>query len=226
MGATLVRDHLFTLWLRRGLAACGPRTHIAYPLHLMGAADRMRIGADVVIGPDTAIWMGGDAELEIGDGTRVSSRLQISAAERITIGRSVLIAWNVSILDSEHRTSDPRRPIGDQGLDRIAPVEISEGAWLGANSVVLGGVRVGRNAVVAANAVVRCDVPDHATAVGVPARIIPARRTLPRRPPRVSLRSSGLSRRPISPWCSTRQWPPSSPAPASPSRGSWSAQPF
>ena len=56
--------------------------------------------------------------------------------------------------------------------DKIAPVAIGDGAWLGQNAVVLSGVTVGRGAVVAANAVVLDDVPPRSVAAGVPARIV------------------------------------------------------
>lgn len=50
---------------------------------------------------------------------------------------------------------------------------IEDGADLGSGVCVLGGVRVGRRAVVGANSVVLKDVPAHATVLGVPARIVP-----------------------------------------------------
>lgn len=49
---------------------------------------------------------------------------------------------------------------------------IEDGAELGANAVVIGGVRVGAGAHVGAGAVVLIDVPDGAVAVGNPARIV------------------------------------------------------
>lgn len=52
-----------------------------------------------------------------------------------------------------------------------APV-IGDNVSIGAGAKVLGGVRIGHNARIGANAVVIKDVPDNATAVGVPARII------------------------------------------------------
>ncbi len=52
-----------------------------------------------------------------------------------------------------------------------APV-VTKGAYIGAGAKVLGQVRIGRNARIGANAVVLQDVPDDATAVGVPARIV------------------------------------------------------
>ena len=43
---------------------------------------------------------------------------------------------------------------------------------IGAGAKILGGVRIGNHAKIGANAVVITDVPDHATAVGIPAKII------------------------------------------------------
>ena len=48
---------------------------------------------------------------------------------------------------------------------------------IGAGAKVLGGVSIGNHARIGANAVVLCDVPDFAVAVGVPARIIGRRQT-------------------------------------------------
>ena len=51
-------------------------------------------------------------------------------------------------------------------------VTVGRGAWLGAGAKILDGVRVGDGAVIGAGAVVRSDVPDHAIAVGMPARVV------------------------------------------------------
>ena len=52
------------------------------------------------------------------------------------------------------------------------PVVIEDGVLVGANAVVIEGVRVGRGAVVAAGAVVIQDVPENAVVAGCPARVI------------------------------------------------------
>ena len=49
---------------------------------------------------------------------------------------------------------------------------IDDGADIGVGACVLGDIRVGRNAVIGANAVVLQDVPDNAVAVGVPAKVV------------------------------------------------------
>ena len=55
---------------------------------------------------------------------------------------------------------------------------IEDGADIGCGACVLGAIRIGRNAVVGANAVVLRSVPDDAVAVGVPARIVESSREL------------------------------------------------
>lgn len=52
------------------------------------------------------------------------------------------------------------------------PIVIKDRAWIGANATILTGVTIGRNAVVAAGAVVTKDVPDNCLVGGVPARVI------------------------------------------------------
>jgi serine O-acetyltransferase len=59
--------------------------------------------------------------------------------------------------------------IGAQG--RLNPI-LGDGVFLGAGCKIIGGVRIGNHAKIGANAVVVHEVPDHCTAVGVPARIL------------------------------------------------------
>ena len=58
--------------------------------------------------------------------------------------------------------------------DRDGYPHISSGATVFTGAVILGGIRLGRGAQIGANAVVLKSVPDGATAVGVPARILPS----------------------------------------------------
>lgn len=60
------------------------------------------------------------------------------------------------------------------GAERDESPVLGDDVFLGAGSKVVGGVTIGNNVKVGANAVVVSDVPDNATAVGVPAKIIPA----------------------------------------------------
>jgi acetyltransferase-like isoleucine patch superfamily enzyme len=55
---------------------------------------------------------------------------------------------------------------------KISPVEIGDESWIGENSVILPGVRIGRHCIIGANSVVNKDVPDFSVAAGQPAVII------------------------------------------------------
>ena len=137
---------------------------------------RIAIGRNVFVGPGSCLQAleegAAPVALEIGDDTNIAGTCVLSAVEHVRLGRGVLLARNVYIADHAHAFEDTERAVLDQGVTDVRPVEICDGAWLGQNVVICPGVRVGRGAVVGANSVVRDDVPDHAVAVGAPARVV------------------------------------------------------
>src|SRR5262249_30173913 len=114
----------------------------------------------------------GGIALSIGDGTSISGNVVLSAARSVRLGKKVLIARGVYISDHIHNYGDTGTAVLDQGIGRIEPVEVGDGAWLGENVVVGPGVKIGGGAVIGANAVVTTDVPEHSLAVGAPARVV------------------------------------------------------
>jgi maltose O-acetyltransferase len=58
------------------------------------------------------------------------------------------------------------------GAGRADPVKIEDGVWIGAGSIILGGVTVGRKSVIAAGSVVNKNIPPSVIAAGVPCRPI------------------------------------------------------
>jgi acetyltransferase-like isoleucine patch superfamily enzyme len=169
-----VASRAWTKWVRREFGSFGSDSLMVLPCWVFGSHD-ITVGDRVLIGQCTRIGALGGAKISIGDECEITGGSSFFArAEGIEIGRSVLMAWNVQIYDAHHETDDTERPIRDQGVGRGGKVRIGDGAWLGANVVVLPGVTVGRNAVVGANSVVTSDIPDLATAVGVPAKVVRA----------------------------------------------------
>ena len=157
-------------------AEFGARSFLQLPIRLQGEG-RIAIGSDVYVGAGSwleVITAPGETgvALSLGDGTNLAGGCILSAAQSLTLGKNVLLARNVYVADHQHAFADPTRAVIHQGITRIAPVEIADGAWLGENVVVGPGVRIGRGAVGGANAVVLEDVPDRSVAVGVPARVI------------------------------------------------------
>lgn len=63
-------------------------------------------------------------------------------------------------------------------FNELYKVEIGNDVWIGENSIILTGVKIGNGAVVAAGAIVNRDVPDYAIVGGIPAKVIKYRFTL------------------------------------------------
>lgn len=85
----------------------------------------------------------------------------------ITIEDEVLIGPKVSIITEDH----PLNPAERKALT-VKPVVIKRNAWIGAGVIILSGITVGENAVVAAGAVVNKDVSANTVVAGVPAKVI------------------------------------------------------
>jgi acetyltransferase-like isoleucine patch superfamily enzyme len=111
------------------------------------------------------------AGIRLGKRCFVGERTIIRGQGGVMIGDDVLIAPAVQVLAINHVSATTRVPIMDQGIDARG-IEIADGSWLGAGSIITDGVRIGRNAVVGAGAVVTRDVPDGAIVAGVPARVV------------------------------------------------------
>lgn len=168
------RGKAFSLLAGGSFGAFGRSSVIQPPLRLSGE-QRISVGDGVFIGP--GCWLqvlapGAGTALRIGNGTSIVGDCVLSAAESIVVGERVLFARGIYVSDHSHAFDDTTRAVLDQGIAEVAPVVIDDGAWLGENVVVCPGVRIGRGAVVGANSVVLDDVPDHAVAVGAPARIV------------------------------------------------------
>lgn len=146
----------------------GRRGAIEAGVRLLGDA-RIRLGERVTL--RRGVVIAGNGLLAIGDGTTINEGCRISAFHDVRIGAGCLFAPCVSVLDIDHSFDTRAVPLKDQGY-RTAPVVIGDEAWLGANAVVLRGVRIGRGAIVGANSVVTRDVPDYAIVGGVPARLL------------------------------------------------------
>jgi acetyltransferase-like isoleucine patch superfamily enzyme len=166
-----------------GLVVALPR-EIHNP-HLIELGTNVKLGANSVLRAATAYpgpWLahpeGAHVEqtfqprLRIGDRVTATAALHVEAFSDVTIEDDVMLARNIFIADGTHSMRDGTVPYKYQGIDKVAPVRIGRGAWIGSNVVVMPGVTIGACAVVGANSVVTGDVPPHAVAVGSPARVV------------------------------------------------------
>lgn len=93
-----------------------------------------------------------------------SGGLYIQGLNGIEIGDDVMIGPGVKIISANHVVG------AHDEWCASPPIVIGARAWIGANAVLLPGIRIGEEAVVGAGAVVTKDVASGATVVGIPAR--------------------------------------------------------
>jgi acetyltransferase-like isoleucine patch superfamily enzyme len=112
------------------------------------------------------------AIIEIGDYSRINGAC-IHAFKKITIGKNCLIAANCQIFDGNgHDLSmdDVYNRVNTVGDAK--EIVIEDAVWLGANVIVMPGVRIGKGSVIAAGSVVVKDIPPMSVAGGNPAKVL------------------------------------------------------
>ncbi len=135
--------------------------------HQAQVREGARIGRQCIIGKSAYI----DADVTLGDRVKVQNNASIYHGATIEDG--VFVGPHAIITNDLY----PRaiRPDGElKGADdwEVGRTRVRYGASLGAGSILVAGVTVGRFALVGAGAVVTRDVPDHGLVVGNPARLI------------------------------------------------------
>jgi len=105
--------------------------------------------------------------LEIGNNVFINYGSSLVSSKHVKIGDHSLIGTHVMVMDCDfHRIED--KAWDTTGL----PIILEERVWLGNRSIVLKGVTIGHDAVVAAGSVVTRDVPPRTVVAGVPAKVV------------------------------------------------------
>ena len=144
----------------------------------------LQIGDHVSCYSGCSFAIGPSGFCSVGDYSLLNGAL-VMCEERVEIGSNCLISWNVGIADSDFHPIDPAlRRLDSLALapflkDRPArpkigtrPVIIGDNVWIGMNALILKGVTIGENSVVAGGAVVTKPVPANVVVAGNPARIV------------------------------------------------------
>ncbi|MBI2500544.1 MAG: acyltransferase [Deltaproteobacteria bacterium] len=163
---------VYSFLIKRKFCSFGRLSRIEFP-SAMNFPSSMMIG-DRVLVREHAYFncapSGKGPTLVIGNGSYIGRFSHFNAYESVILEEDVLISDRVFISDAHHNYSDPEKPIIRQGLTRAQPVRLKQGCWIGVGAVIMPGVTIGQNAIVAANAVVTRDLPDNMIARGIPAR--------------------------------------------------------
>lgn len=96
----------------------------------------------------------------------------ICCSEKIEIGKNCLIGANVTIVDTDfHPIQSSSRRFSKNNI-QVSPVNIKDNVFIGANTLVLKGVTIGKNSVIGAGSVVTKSLPENVIAVGNPAKVV------------------------------------------------------
>lgn len=113
-----------------------------------------------------------EAFIHIGDNTRIHGSA-IHAQQSIDIGKNCLIAANCQIIDCNgHDLSFCRVENRIKTTGTAKAIKIEDDVWIGANTIVLPGVTIGKGSIISANSVVKNDIPPMVIAGGNPAKLI------------------------------------------------------
>lgn len=110
----------------------------------------------------------GGSEIRVGRNVFINQNCTFYDLGGLSIGDDVMIGPNVSLITSSHPLAPSERR--DGVIAR--PIVIEKNVWIAAGAIVIGGVTIGENSVVAAGAVVTRDVPPDSLVAGNPARVV------------------------------------------------------
>ena len=168
-------------WHRLKFSSVGGNTYIRSPRKILGGRF-IHIGSGFEAFPglrieafDRHLDKRFTPRITIGDRVSINYDCHIGCVNEITIGNDVLLASRVYISDHSHGAPDYHDVDVPPSVRKVfskGPVVIEDGVWIGEGACVLPGVRIGRHAIVGANAVVTRDVPPYAIVGGVPARVL------------------------------------------------------
>ena len=147
------------------------------PQAVLGAGTRVwnwvQIREGARLGEQCIISKGVYIDYGVQIGNRVKIQNHVSVYHGVTLEDGVFVGPHVCFTNDRL----PRAINADETLKAdsdwaVTPTLVRSGASLGANSVILPGVTIGRWALVGAGAVVTADVPDHGLVMGNPARLV------------------------------------------------------
>ncbi len=157
---------LFRWWGRRnGIDLSGVTFGAGRPWpHVKNESGRMDLGR-IFLARGIRLWAHKGGELIIADETVLDENVEIVAWERVVIGRSCYLGWDVLIMDTD------LHPVKGRPLHN-RPVVIGDNVYIGCRAMILKGVTIGQDAVIHPGAIVTRDIPPKGKALAAEARVI------------------------------------------------------
>lgn len=173
---------LHSNWIAKEFGEAGKGLNIQAPIDIFNGK-AFFIGENVYIGKCSVLFackkynnQEYNPQVIIKEGTRIGSYAHISAINKITIGKNVLIGRRVTIIDNAHGQSNKAIDLQSapylRELYTKGPITINDNVWIGEKATICPGVTIGKGSIIGANAVVTKSIPPYSIAAGCPAIII------------------------------------------------------
>jgi acetyltransferase-like isoleucine patch superfamily enzyme len=170
------------MMLKKVTAGNGTKfTSEANIINLANDSDRIQIGKNCHIAGLMLVYNYGGTII-MGDNCSLSSLSRIVSVKKVLIGNRVLIGHNVNILDNISHPIDAKLRHEDfinsytggmQQYDlKSEEIVIEDDVWIGFNSIILKGVKIGKGAIIGAGSVVTKDVRPWTVNVGNPLKCV------------------------------------------------------
>lgn len=174
---------LYNAWVKNFIGSIGEHSYLEKPCLLQGGGEKLihigdytRVGSHTILG----CWIrhGNNTytpSLTIGNYCNIGDYNHISTINKISIGDGLLTGRYVTITDNGHGDlSYENSTILPAQRDLVSKGEVIIGnnVWIGDKAIILPGVHIGDNVIIAANTAVTKDVPCNCVVAGVPGRII------------------------------------------------------
>lgn len=176
---------LYKIWnmivLKRKRVVYGKKLTINGRIYIHGKKSTVRIGNNVTINSSSSMnptsgFMHTHLRAEkhgsiiIGDSVGIS-HANIMSESSVVIEDNVLLGSGVKIWDTDFHPIDFDDRVNHK-QSKTSPIRIKEGAFIGACSIILKGVTIGKHSVVGAGSVVTKNIPDNEIWAGNPARFV------------------------------------------------------
>lgn len=156
----------------------------------------IHIGDSIIIYKNWDILATDSGMIDISNQCIIGSNFQMYCKDRIRIGDHAVISWNVFIQDYDGHSTEPNERLKE--LEHIQesffpnfskrkksditqryvpkyvtrPINIGNNVWIGANAIIIKGVTISDNAIIAAGSIVTKDVPANCIVAGNPAVVV------------------------------------------------------
>lgn len=174
--AQLVNNAVFpaatSIGVRPHFNMIDPPANSTTRIELLGDS-KLIIESNVMILTGSYLTASQGASISIGEGSYLSHEVKINSRASISIGKNVLIASQVFIMDYDgHSIISLASNNQRQPEIRGKPIIIENNVWIGTKVTILKGVRIGAGSIVGANSCVVSDVPPHTIVAGNPAKVV------------------------------------------------------